>query len=184
MPYSYVAGWSERLVVGGSDIGGEKEMAIFKAAEIVDMALEIERIGFKFYTALAESATDDEARSTFKWLASEEQAHEKEFWKLRESAGTYSLPESYPGEWQAYVQALVESLTVLGDEEIREVAKEADFAEALKVGIALEKDSILFYEALKKYVPASHHKVVDEIIAQEQAHLLKLTSMLKEVKTH
>jgi len=154
-------------------------MAIFSAAEIVDMALEMERVGFKFYTALAENASDDETRAMFQWLASEEQTHEREFEKLRESAGTYSLPESYPGEWQNYVQALIESRTILGDEEIHRIAKSADFAEALKAGIALEKDSIIFYEALKKHVPESQHKTIDEIIAQEQTHLSKLTGILK-----
>lgn len=155
-------------------------MAIFSATEIVDMALEMERIGFKFYTALAESASKEETRLMFHWLAREEQAHEKEFEKLREGVGTYMLPESYPGEWQAYVQALIESLTILGDEEIRQIAKSANFVEALKVGITLEKDTIIFYEALKKYVPENQHKTVDEIIAQEQAHLLKLTGALRE----
>lgn len=155
-------------------------MAIFTAAEIVDMALEVERVGFKFYTALAENAFTDEARSMFQWLASEEKAHEEEFGKLREGAGAYTLPESYPGEWQAYVQALIESLTILGDEEIRQIAKGANFAEALKVGVALEKDSILFYEALREYVPENQRKTVDEIIAQEQTHLRRLTGILKE----
>ncbi len=155
-------------------------MAIFSAAEIVDMALEMERVGFKFYTALAESASNDETRAMFQWLASEEQVHEKEFEKLREGSGTYTLPESYPGEWQDYVRALIESLTILGDEEIRKIAKSADFVEALKVGIALEKDSILFYEALKKYVPERERKTVEEIIAQEQSHLRRLTGVLRE----
>ncbi|MCS7187231.1 MAG: ferritin family protein [Armatimonadetes bacterium] len=157
-------------------------MAIFSAAEIVDMALEMERVGFKFYSALAENASNEETRTMFQWLAGEERVHEKEFEKLREGAGTYTLPESYPGEWQAYVQALIESLTILGDEEIHQIAKSANFVEALKIGVTLEKDTILFYEALKRYVPESQHKTVDEIIAQEQTHLRRLMGVLGELQ--
>lgn len=155
-------------------------MAIFTAAEIVDMAIEMERVGFKFYNALAENASDEEARTMFQWLASEERIHEKEFQKLLEDARAYTLPESYPGEWQVYVQALIESLTILGDEEIHQIAKSSNFVEALKIGITLEKDTILFYEALKEYVRESQRKKVDEIIAQEQSHFYRLTSLLKE----
>ncbi len=95
--------------------------------------------------------------------------------------GTYTPPESYPGEWQTYVQALIESFTILGDEEIQNLAESAEFTEALKVGIAPEKDSIIFYEALKNYVPERDRKVVDEIIAQERTNLCWLTGILKEL---
>lgn len=157
-------------------------MAVFGAAEIVDMAVELERVGFKFYNALAEKATNEETRAMFRWLATEEQNHEREFGELRKSVGTYTPPESYPGEWQVYVQALIESLTILGDEEIQNLATKADFVEALKVGIALEKDSIIFYEALKNYVPERERQIVDGIIAQERTHFYRLTGVLKELQ--
>lgn len=155
-------------------------MALFYGGEIVDMAIEMERIGFKFYNALAEHASDDEARAMFQWLASEERNHERDFEKLREQVSAYSLSESYPGEWQAYVNALIEARTVLGDENINQLAASVNFSEAIRVGMRLEKDSILFYEALIEYVPKSEQKVVEEIIAQEKRHLRRLADLLKE----
>lgn len=159
-------------------------MALFSGGEIIDMAIEMERVGVKFYTALAEHASDDEARAMFRWLANEERNHERDFERLREHASSYTLtPESYPGEWQAYVRALIESRTILGEDDINRLAASANFVEALKVGIALEKDSIIFYEALREYVPEGERKVVEEIIAQEKEHLRRLADVLKEFQS-
>ncbi|MFA4045196.1 MAG: hypothetical protein HZRFUVUK_002006 [Candidatus Fervidibacterota bacterium] len=155
-------------------------MALFSASDILDMAIEMERIGYRFYDALSKHASDDEGSAMFRWLANEELNHEKDFAQLRDKVASQTLPESYPGEWQAYVQALVESRTILGDEDIKRLAVSANFVEALKVGIALEKDSILFYEALKVYVPEGERKTVEAIIAQEQSHLKRLSDVLKE----
>jgi len=155
-------------------------MALFSASDILDMAIEMERIGYRFYDALSKRASDDEGSAMFRWLANEELNHEKDFAQLRDKVASQTLPESYPGEWQAYVQALVESRTILGDEDIKRLAVSANFVEALKVGIALEKDSILFYEALKVYVPEGERKTVEAIIAQEQSHLKRLSDVLKE----
>jgi rubrerythrin len=155
-------------------------MALFSASDILDMAIEMERIGYRFYDALSKHASDDEGSAMFRWLANEELNHEKDFAQLRDKVASQTLPESYPGEWQAYVQALVESRTILGDEDIKRLAVSANFVEALKVGIALEKDSILLYEALKVYVPEGERKTVEAIIAQEQSHLKRLSDVLKE----
>ncbi|MCS7253598.1 MAG: ferritin family protein [Armatimonadota bacterium] len=158
-------------------------MALLSGGEIVDMAIEMERIGAKFYAALAEHASDDEARAMFQWLASEERDHERNFEKLREHTSSYTLPESYPGEWQAYVRALIESRTILGDEDINRLAASTNFVEALKIGVALEKDSIIFYEALKEYVPEGERGVVEDIISQERGHLRRLADVLMEFQS-
>lgn len=158
-------------------------MALFSGGEVIDMAIEMERIGVKFYMALAEHATSDEAHAMFQWLANEERNHERDFERLRESASSYTLSESYPGEWQAYVQALINSRTILGDEDIKRLAASADFVEALKVGIALEKDSIILYEALREYVPEQERKMVEGIIGQEREHLRRLADVLKEFQS-
>lgn len=45
--------------------------------------------------------------------------------------------------------------------------------QAVDMGIGFEKDSIVFYEGMKKAVPDYDLKVVNELIAQEQNHLLQ-----------
>jgi rubrerythrin len=46
--------------------------------------------------------------------------------------------------------------------------------EAIDLGIGFEKDSIIFYEGIKKIVPEYDLKLVDQVIVQEQNHLTRL----------
>jgi len=45
------------------------------------------------------------------------------------------------------------------------------------LGIAAEKDSIIFYEAMKKTIPEYDLKIIDELIKQEQDHLRQLSDI-------
>jgi rubrerythrin len=49
--------------------------------------------------------------------------------------------------------------------------------EALEKAIGFEKDSIIFYEGMKRVVIADERNTVDILIAQEQDHLRRLTRM-------
>jgi rubrerythrin len=49
--------------------------------------------------------------------------------------------------------------------------------EAINMGIGFEKDSIIFYEGMKKMVPEYDLEVLDELIAQEQKHLMQLLEL-------
>ena len=51
--------------------------------------------------------------------------------------------------------------------------------QALELAIGFEKDSILFYYEMKRYVWEGFHKDVDKLIAQEQEHLKKLSDLMK-----
>lgn len=53
--------------------------------------------------------------------------------------------------------------------------------ESVETGIKFEKDSILFYEGMKRVVPDYDHKVLEELILQEQNHLKQLTNLKKEI---
>jgi rubrerythrin len=53
--------------------------------------------------------------------------------------------------------------------------------EAVETGIQFEKDSIIFYEGMKKVVPEYDHKVVNELILQEQGHLRQLADLKGQI---
>jgi len=48
---------------------------------------------------------------------------------------------------------------------------------ALDTAIGLEKDSIIFYNEMKSFVPESEHRPINEIINQEKEHLRKLSEI-------
>ena len=51
--------------------------------------------------------------------------------------------------------------------------------EAVGLGIGFEKDSIVFYEGMKKVVPAYDHNAIEQLIQQEQSHLVQLSDLKK-----
>ena len=58
--------------------------------EVLEMAVQTEKLGFQFYTSMAEKFKEDRALgSLFTTLAEKEQRHEKAFRDLKEMVGDY-----------------------------------------------------------------------------------------------
>ncbi|MDH5362642.1 MAG: rubrerythrin [Aigarchaeota archaeon] len=158
---------------------GEFAMAFFKASEIVGFAVRIEENGESFYKTLAQSAENADVRDVLEFLASEERKHIMVFRKLLDAVGEYEPPvESYPGEYESYVKALVDGHIFTKDKVGELMAKKVSSEmEAVEAGISLEKDSIIFYNEMRNYVPKSEHSVIDKVIDQEKDHLKRLVNI-------
>ncbi|HUW23644.1 MAG TPA: ferritin family protein [bacterium] len=155
-------------------------MNIFAGSEIVELGIQIEKNGRDFYNALVEQLKNQKAKETFKYLAGEEEKHIAVFQNILDSVHKYEPPESYPGEYFAYMNALARDYVFTQKDKGREIAKNVKGdKEAISLGIGFEKDSIIFYVGMKKVVPEYDHKIVDRLITQEQDHLRQL-SELKE----
>ncbi|MCS7253604.1 MAG: ferritin family protein [Armatimonadota bacterium] len=146
---------------------------LFTACEVIDVAVELERMGAEFYSQVALFAQDDERRKIFEGLAECERQHEQRFRELYQVLKQCApdTPESYPGEWQSYVHALITSRTILGKEEVERIAKYGSAEEIAKLAIQLEKDSILLYETLLNYVPEGERSKVEQLLTDEREHL-------------
>lgn len=153
---------------------------IFAGSEIVEIGIQIEKNGRDFYNALIKNSKSAKARQIYEYLAGEEGRHIKAFQAILESVEKYEPAEAYPGEYFAYMNALAGEHVFTQKEKGREVAAQVKSdKDAVEKGIGLEKDSIVFYEGMKKVVPDSDLRIVDELIAQEQSHLLQLTELKK-----
>jgi len=153
---------------------------IFAGSEIVELGIQIEKNGRDFYNALVEQLKNQKAKETFKYLAGEEEKHIAVFQNILDSVHKYEPPESYPGEYFAYMNALARDYVFTQKDKGREIAKNVKGdKEAISLGIGFEKDSIIFYVGMKKVVPEYDHKIVDKLITQEQDHLRQM-SELKE----
>ena len=153
---------------------------IFAGSEIVELGIQIEKNGRDFYNALVEQLKNQKAKEAFKYLAGEEEKHIAVFQNILDSVHKYEPPESYPGEYFAYMNALARDYVFTQKDKGREIAKNVKGdKEAINLGIGFEKDSIIFYVGMKKVVPEYDHKIVDKLITQEQDHLRQL-SELKE----
>jgi len=155
---------------------------IFAGSEIVELGIQIEKNGKDFYSTLVKQSKNQKAKETFKYLAGEEEKHIATFQKVLDSVHKYEPPETYRGEYFAYMNALASDYVFTQKEKGEEVAKRArSDKEAIDLGIGFEKDSILFYEGMRKVVPPYDHKIVDELIGQEQDHLRQLSDLKKNL---
>ncbi|HTY45417.1 MAG TPA: ferritin family protein [Patescibacteria group bacterium] len=153
---------------------------IFAGSEIVELGVQIEKNGRDFYNALASRSKNQKAVGIFTYLAKEEEKHIAVFQKMLEKLDAYEPPQAYADDYVAYMKALAGEHVFTQEHQGEAVAKKAaSDAEAVQIGIQLEKDSIVFYEGMKKAVPEYDHKAVNELIVQEQGHLRQLV-VLKE----
>lgn len=151
---------------------------IFSGSEIMEIGVQIEKNGRDFYATLAIQSKDPKARDIFKFLAGEEEKHITVFQRILSSIAKYEPPEAYPGEYFAYMSALAQESVFTKRDKGKEIAsKIKDDKEAIDIGIGAEKDSIIFYEGIKKAVPEYDQKSIDEVIAQEEGHLKQLLEL-------
>lgn len=151
---------------------------IFAGSEIVEFGVQIEKNGRDFYNTLVKKSRNQKAKDVFKYLAGEEEKHIAIFQGILDKVQKYNPPESYPGEYFAYMKALASDYVFTQGDKGSQIAKNTkDDKEAVGLGMGAEKDSILFYEGMKKVVPEHDHNLVEELIIQEQDHVRQLSEL-------
>lgn len=153
--------------------------SVFSGSEIVEMAIQTELSGFRFYDAAAQSVRGDEARQLLQWLRDQEAMHEKVFRKLLGEHAGEGPKEQYAGQKAEFVQALLDS-RVLGADPLleRDLASMSD-AQILDFALGFEKDTILFMYEMRDYVSEMEAFTVDRLITEEKSHVQRLHSMRK-----
>ena len=153
----------------------------FKASELVELAILIERNGEEFYSSLKKSTQNENAREVFSYLAGEEKKHIAIFQNLLQPLEKYQPIESYPGEYEGYTKAMADSHVFTKKDTGKDLAQKIKTPlEAIDVAMRFEKDSILFFESMRQFIPNAEHKTVDELINEERDHIVKLKE-LKEI---
>lgn len=155
---------------------------IFSGSEIVELGVVIEKNGKDFYETVSSGSKNEAVKKLFKYLAGEEEKHIITFEKILVATEKYEPVESYTGEYLSYMRALAAECVFTKKNNGRETAKKIKSdKEAVELGIGFEKDSIVFYEGMKKVVPEYDHKIVNALIAQEQSHLTQLTQLKEKL---
>ncbi len=155
---------------------------LFRPSEIARIAMLIENNGIIFYSTLAEKAEDEEAKTLFAFMTSEEKEHYQFFEKLCSKFEGYEIPESYEDEYEEYMQQLVDSSVFTKNIDVDEILKKAgNVVGAIDIALGAEKDSIIFYLQLKKIMPVEEQSTVDEIIEEENRHIGKLLLLKKNI---
>ena len=157
-------------------------MGVFTASDIVEVAIRIEENGVNFYKFAEQIAKKEDEKKLFAQLAQAEVAHKKTFEKLFAGMEKSNPPESYEGEFSAYLRSYVDNNLIFTKEIMdKQLANIKDTVDALDFAIQRELDSILYYHEIKKLVPAAQHEDIEKIIEEERKHFLYLTAMKKSI---
>ena len=155
---------------------------IFSAAEVVEMGIKIEENGKSFYDTVAKKSKNKNAQQAFELLAGEEENHIKRFEAILSQVKKYEPPEAYTEDYFSYIKSLSSEYVFTSKDKGEETAKDAKTdKEAVELGIGFEKQSILFYEEMKKFVLEGEQKVVDKLLEEEKEHLRKLSDLVGQV---
>lgn len=153
-------------------------MSVYRESDIVEFAIRIEENGANFYRYAVQLAKDEDTKKIFTNLAEAEILHQRIFEKIFAAMEKHMPPESYDGEYAAYIHNYVDNNIIFNKAVMEdEVAKVKDVLAAIDFAIRRELDSILFYHEIKRLVPASEHGAIEEIIAEERKHFQGLTNL-------
>lgn len=153
---------------------------VFNAAEVIDMGIEKERKRRDFYGMVAKAFKAKRMRTLFSRLRDWEEAHIKKFTEIRDSVDESETIESYEGEFAAYMKAAVDDLLyrqVSARQFAKNVRTEHD---AIRYGMGFEKDAILFFNELLKYMSPHHKEKIEVLIQEEKGHLVYLAELRRE----
>lgn len=155
---------------------------LFTGSEVVEIGIQIEKNGRDFYRTLANQSKNEKAVEIYRYLSIEEEKHIAVFEKILDGLEKYTQQESYPGEYIAYMNVLAGEYVFTQSNKGAEIAERVKSdKEAVDLGIGFEKDSIIFYEGMKKFVPIKTQEVLSALIEQEQGHLRKLSDLKKRL---
>jgi rubrerythrin len=151
-------------------------MAKYSINEILEMAVQTEKIGYQFYTQMADKFKHDgELVKLFNTLATKEKVHEKTFTDLKTTVSK-SGPE--PVEWDEvsnYMRAFVESEFFLGKgKSLPSMDRIKSAKEAVNFAMGFEKETLLYFLEMRNLV--KEKEVVDEVINEEKSHIMWLAS--------
>jgi rubrerythrin len=160
----------------------EKKMsALVNVAEIVDIAIYMEQKGYEFYTESAKKFDNLKLVQLFHLLAQEELEHEKIFKGMKEKIKKTASREIKDKDNQASMKDYLKNFVFGINKSVKEkVGTIKTMEDALNVALGFERDSVVFYSTLKKYVDKKHAAAVGDIVQEESRHVLMLSKFKSE----
>lgn len=152
-------------------------MITFSVREVVEQAVQTEKLGSEFYTTMAKKFHDNnELKKLFELLAAHELKHEASFSKLENKIGD-GEPEGWD-EVAQYLRAIVDSEFFLGkDKCLPSLEHVKTAAEAIEFALCFERETLLYYYTLREAM--KEKDIIDSIIREEKSHIVWLNNLRK-----
>lgn len=159
-----------------------QDTGAFRAAEMVEIAVQLEQNGQAFYQEAANRAEDPETKRLLEFLTQEERRHEVAFRQMLPEEKEHRPAEQYPGEKSAYIQALLEERLLPTEEIVAKVVTLGSEAAVLDFALGFEKDTVLFYYEMRHMMGQAQKPIMDDILAQEKLHVERLQRLCRRCK--
>ena len=156
---------------------------IFNADEVLKIAEQIERNGIAFYEKAAERFQGDEKRTLLR-LADMERTHQQVFATWRRELPEQGYKAVDPeGDSARYLAAFADGQIFAPKADAAALlSPENSERDVLEMAIGLEKDSVVFYVAIRDAVPAMlGEDKINQIIQEEMAHIVLLSRTLSSL---
>ena len=151
--------------------------------EVFEMALQIEQLGYDFYKTMAHNATNSQLMEGYNQLAQQEREHIHSFRQLRTSIEKIDIARiDNWDEVSLYFNALIDTKVLPTSPEKNSLIEELkDEVGAIHISISFEKDTILFLQEINRWLNPDDQKKIEQLIAEEKSHILKLLDMRKQI---
>ena len=152
-------------------------MVTFSAREVVEQAIQTEKLGREFYANMAKRFHEHgELKKLFELLAIQETKHEANFTTLKGK-----LKEEDVEGWDEvaqYLRAIVDSEFFLGKEScLPSLEHVKTAAEAINFALCFERETLLYYHALKETL--KEKEIIESIVKEEKSHIVWLNNLKK-----
>ena len=159
----------------------------FNAAEIFEMAEEIERNAAKFYEEASRNTSDEKTRNMLLEMSKMEWDHLDIFQQMRKQLTEQEKSTSVfdpQNEAALYLQTMADGKGCEGKiSRTEKLTGKESIQEVLSIAINAEKNSVAFYSGIKELVPERAGKdKIDAIIKEELGHLAVLNLSLAASK--
>jgi rubrerythrin len=150
---------------------------VLSIEDVVGLGIEKEKARRDFYAHVVEHFEDSEMKQLFSQLRDWEAVHVERFSKIKSSLGALPRAESYPGEMEAYMMSLVDDrfYSAVSPENFADTVRTP--MDAINYGIMFEKDAILFFMEMAKYVQSDYKDVIMELMEEERTHVIYLIKL-------
>ena len=141
--------------------------------DVVQMAIDMERVGQAFYEALAGGCDNPKISALCVRLARAEAAHGARFKVIFDSLPNTTAGLPISETQRAEAERWIASHVLPSPTEVQKVGLGGSIKDAVAMAVKMESDSIRFYNAMLKLIPSGHAEI-GEIIREEESHLRDL----------
>jgi len=155
---------------------------LFLASEILEMNVQEERNGAAFYQRLSQRSTDPRIKKETAEIAQQEKHHEALFAKMLEECEPAEPVETYPGEYDGYLQALLKNKMFSDEQDAEEKATGWSDREALSYALKTEQATLNLLKELSKHIDPRELPLIQATVDEEENHCQVLTELLHTLR--